>query len=95
MTDDQLLDIAVRINRDLKRQQEEQEEEHPASPLAGWSLREQRLYLQHLQRVDRRTSADRRDDAERALIQRLRRLEGLDHDKDWAYKIRPLDPYSF
>ena len=93
---DRLVAIAAVALQECDRQaraMREEEVERP-DPLCGRSLREQRLYLQHLQREDLRTADDRHYDAEQAYIQLQRRREGLDHDKDWSYKIRPLNPYN-
>ena len=96
---DQLVAIAAVALRECDRQaramQEEADEDDRPDLMAGWSLRERRLFLEHERRQDRRTAEDRHYAAEQAYIQLLRRREGLDHDKHWAYKIRPLDPYSF
>jgi hypothetical protein len=94
---DRLVAIAAVALRECDREaraMREEEVERP-DPLAGLSLRVRRLFCEHLQRDDLRTADDRHYAAEQAYIQLLRRREGLDYDKDWAYKIRPLDPYSF
>jgi hypothetical protein len=92
MDPDALLDVAVAIDRDIRRQRmAEQEEDRPENPLAGWSLRDQRLYWQHQRRQDRRNGIDHAADAEHRLIQHLNVVYGESPEGEALNRKSPYD----
>jgi hypothetical protein len=77
ISNDALLNFSWHLNREISRERDAAAEgPRLASPTDGMSLREQRLYLEHQRREDRRLGVDRAADAEYRLIRHLQAVYG-------------------